>query len=109
MITLKDAGLIILGISLLALIFSGICLLHNLTATAKSMNKILKDTEIISGIAAERSKDADKLIGEVSKSVGSATETVKLNKAVISAIVIIANSLAFLKNLFKKGKKTKTD
>ncbi|MDR1572947.1 MAG: hypothetical protein LBS24_01405 [Clostridiales Family XIII bacterium] len=104
-ITLRDAGLIILGIGLIILVFYGAYLIRNLIATVKSVNKILADTEIISEIAARRSKDVDKLIGDATESVGSLADIIKGNQSAIAALTSVVNALGSLKNLFRDGKK----
>jgi hypothetical protein len=104
-ITLRDAGLIILGIGLIILVFYGAYLIRHLVATVKSLNKILADTEVISEIAARRSKDVDKLIGDATESVGSFADIVKGNQNAIAALTSIVNALGSLKNLIRNSKK----
>jgi hypothetical protein len=104
-ITLRDAGLIILGIGLIILVFYGAYLIKHLVVTVKSLNKVLADTEVISEIAARRSKDADKLIGDATESVGSLAEIIKGNQSAIAALTTIVNALGSLKNLFRDDKK----
>ncbi|MDR3294594.1 MAG: hypothetical protein LBT26_02020 [Clostridiales Family XIII bacterium] len=109
-ITIKDAGLILLGIGLIILVFYLAYLVRNLVTTIKSVNRILADTEVISDIAAKRSKDVDKIIADVSASVGDISEILKGNQNTIAALTSIVNSLGSLKNLFagfskKAGKK----
>jgi hypothetical protein len=104
-ITLRDAGLIILGIGLIILVFYGAYLIKNLSATVKSVNKILADTEVISEIAARRSKDVDKLIGDATESMGSLADIIKGNQSAIAALTSLVNALGSLKNLFRDSKK----
>jgi ABC-type transporter Mla subunit MlaD len=104
-ITLRDAGLIILGIGLIILVFYGAYLIKNLSATVKSLNKILADTEVISEIAARRSKDVDKLIGDATESVGGLAEVLKGNQSAIAALTSVVNALGSLKNLIRSDKK----
>jgi hypothetical protein len=107
-ITMRDAGLIILGIGLIILIFYGAYLVKNLTATVKSVNKILADAEVLSEIAARRGKDVDKLIGDATESVGSMADIIKGNQSTISALTSIVNALGSLKNLIRGSKKKET-
>lgn len=108
-ITLKDAGLIIIGIGLIALIFYAVYLLKNMVTTVKSVNKILQDTEVISGIAAERSKDVDKVISDVTESVESVADIIRGNQSTVSALTSIINSIASLRNIFSKGDSRSSD
>jgi hypothetical protein len=104
-ITLRDAGLIILGIGLIILVFYGAYLIKHLVATVKSLNKILADTEIISEMAARRSKDVDKILDDATESVGSLAEIIKGNQSAIAALTTIVNALGSLKNLIRDDKK----
>jgi hypothetical protein len=104
-ITMKDAGLLILGIGLIILVFYAIYLVRHLSVTAKSVNKILADAEEISEIAVRRSKDMDKLIGNASESVGGLADILKGNQSTIAALTSIVNALSSLKNLIRDGKK----
>jgi predicted PurR-regulated permease PerM len=108
-ITMRDAGLIILGVGLIILVFYGIYLIRNLTATVKSVNRILADIEEISEIAAKRSKDVDRLIGDATESMGSLADIVKGNQSTIAAITSIINAVGSLKNLLRTNKKKEGD
>ncbi|MDR2133017.1 MAG: hypothetical protein LBP30_06690 [Clostridiales Family XIII bacterium] len=107
-ITMKDAGLILLGVGLIILVFYAAYLIKNLITTVKSVNKILADAEVISEIAARRGKDVDKLIGEATESVSGLADIIKGNQSTIAALTSIVNALGSLKNLFGDGGK-KTD
>jgi hypothetical protein len=102
---MRDAGLIILGIGLIILVFYAAYLVKNLSATVKSVNKILADAEVISEIAAKRSKDVDTLIGDATESVGSLAGIIKGNQSTVAALTSIVNALSSLKNLIRDGKK----
>jgi Fic family protein len=105
-ISIKDVGLILLGIGLIILVFYAAYLVKNMVVTVKSLNKILADTEVISEIAAKRGKDVDKLIGDLVESADSVSSIIKGNQSTISALTSIVNSLGSLKNLFSgDGKK----
>ena len=103
-ITLKEAGLIIIGVGLFVLIIYCIAFMKNLIVTVKHANTILEDTKVITGVAAEKSKEVDKLIDEVASSVGSISDTIKGKQSTLSAAASIINSLASLKNLVKADK-----
>ena len=104
-ITLGDAGLILIGLALLVLIIYCITFVRSLIPTVKSVNKILEDTQVISGIAAENAKDVQKIIDDVSTSVGSVSDVIKGNQSVIAALTSIVNAIGSLKNLLHRDKK----
>ena len=107
-ISLKEAGLIIIGVGLIVLIGYCVSLMRNLIVTVKNTNKILEDAQVISGIAAEKSKEIDKIIGDASFTVGKVSDAVKGNQNLISALTSVVNASASLKNLIKKlSKKSK--
>ena len=100
-LSLKDMGLILIGIGLIVLIGYCILVLKNLVVTIKHTNQILADTEVISGIAADKAKEVDKIIGDVSESIGSVADIIKGNQNVVQALTAIVNSIASIKNLIK--------
>lgn len=102
-ITLGDAGLILIGIGILILIFYCICFVRSLIPAVKTMTKILEDANVISGIAAESTQDVQKVIGDVTESVGNISEILKGNQSIVAALTSIVNALASLKNLLKKS------
>jgi predicted PurR-regulated permease PerM len=104
-ITVKDAGLIVLGIGLIILVFYGVYLIKNLVETVRSLNKVLADVEVMSEIAARRGKDVDRLIGDATESMGSLADIIKGNQSVIAALTSIVNALGSLKNLIWTDKK----
>ena len=101
-LTLKDAGLILIGAGLFILICYGISLMRNLIVTVKRTNKILEDAQVISKIAADRSKDVDKIIVDVASSASSISKNIKGNQSTISALTSLVNSIASFKKLMKK-------
>jgi len=101
-ITLGDAGSILIGLALLVLLVYCIILVKNLIPSVKSISKILKDTETISGIAAEGSVEAQKIVSGLSSSIGSVSDIIKGNQNTVAALTSIINALGSLKNLIKK-------
>ena len=104
-ILLKDAGLIFIGGGLIILIIYCIAFMKNLVQTVKHSNKILEDAKTITGIAAARAKDVDKVIDDVAASAGSVSKIIKGNQSTIGALTAIVNSLMSLQNLLRKQKK----
>ena len=93
-ITLKDAGLIIIGTGLIILIAYCIAFMKNLVVTIKHTNRILEDTQAITKIAAERTKDVDKVLSGL-----------KDNQSIVSIASTIIQALGALKNLTNRQKK----
>lgn len=104
-ITLGEAGLILIGLAVLILLVYCIAFVKNLIPAVKNINKILEDTQVISGIAAENAKEVDKIIGDLSSSVGSISDIIKGNQSVVAALTSLINAVGSLKNLFQKEKK----
>lgn len=104
-ITLGDAGLILIGLALLVLLFYCIVFVKNLIPAVKNMNKILEDTQVISGIAADNAKEVNKIIGDLSTSVGSISDIIKGNQSVVAALTSLVSAVGSLKNLLQKEKK----
>lgn len=104
-ITLGDAGLLLIGLALLVLIIYCIFFVRNLIPAIKNINKILEDTQVISGIAAEKTKEVQKIIDDVSISVSSVSEIIKGNQSMVAALTSIINAIGSLKNLLRKQKK----
>lgn len=101
-ITLGDAGLILIGLAVLVLLVYCIAFVRNLIPAVKNMNKILEDTQVITGIAAENAKEVDKIIGDLSSSVGSISDIIKGNQSVVAALTSLVNAIGSLKNLLQK-------
>lgn len=104
-ITIGDAGLMLIGIALLVLIVYCIVFVRNLIPVVKSANKILEDTQIISGIAAENAQNVNKIISDVSASLGSVSDIIKGNQSIVTALASIVNAIGSIKNLLKKSEK----
>lgn len=104
-ITLGEAGLILIGLAVLVLLIYCISFVKNLIPAVKNMNRILEDAQVISGIAANNAKEVDKIIGDLSSSVGSISDIIKGNQSVVAALTSLVNAVGSLKNLLHKEKK----
>jgi len=104
-IRLGDAGLILIGLALLVLLIYCIVFVRNLIPVVKNVNKILEDSRVITGIAADNAKDVDKIVRELSSSVGSISDVIKGNQSVVAALTSLINAIGSLKNLLEKFKK----
>ncbi|MDR1136371.1 MAG: hypothetical protein LBL49_09390 [Clostridiales Family XIII bacterium] len=103
-ITLKDIGMIILGVGLILLVYYVIHLLRTLILTAKSVNRILADAETISEVAARRARETDEIISDVSEAISSVSDIIKGQQSTVGAFATLINALGSLKNIFSGGK-----
>ena len=104
-IDLKILALVIICIALVVLIVYLIQALRKLLVTLDQTNKILADVEVISDIAANRSKDVDGIISNVSESVASVSEAVKGNKNAFAADAAIVKAVIEVVKTVKKEEK----
>jgi len=103
-LSLKDMGMILIGIGLIVLIMYFVVLVKNLINTIKLTNQILEDSKVITSIAADRAKEIDSIVGDVSVTVGSLTESIKGNQSALKALSIIVNTFGAIKSLINKEK-----
>lgn len=103
-LSLKDMGILLIGIGIIILIIYCIVLVKNLINTIKLTNNILEDSQVITSIAADRAKEIDSIVGDVSESVGSIADSIRGNQSTLKALSTIINSLGALKSLFDKEK-----
>lgn len=101
-LSLKDMGLLLIGIGLIVLLMYSIMLVKNLVYSIKLTNQILEDSKVISSIAADRAKEVDSIVGDVSISLGSFAESIKGNQSTLKALSTIVNTVGALKSLFNK-------
>jgi len=100
--TLRHAGVILVLVCLAILIIYCVVFMKNLIKTVQQTNSILEDANVISNIAAERTKDVDKIISDVSETVGNVAENVKKNQSTISAFTTVVKAVMSIKNMVKK-------
>ena len=98
-IDLKSLFLILLGIALLVLIVYLIQLARKLITSLNHAVSIMEDVEIITDLAAKRSKDVDGIIDNISESAESLSQAVKGNQNVLSALAAVAKAVASVKNV----------
>jgi len=103
-LSLKDMGLILIGIGLIVLLMYCVVLVKNLIYSIKLTNKILEDSKVITSIAAEKAKEIDSIVGDVSVSLGTLAESIKGNQSVLKALSTIVNTLGSIKSLLDKNK-----
>ncbi len=104
-IDLKMLTLVIVIIAVVILVVYLVRVLKRLMATLEHTNKILEDVEVISDIAANRSKDLDGIIDNISESTSNLSEAVKGKQNIISAVTSVIKAAATLKNVISKEDK----
>lgn len=102
-INLSVLGAVLLGGAALILLIYLIVLVRNLIPSVKILNKILKDAEVVTDVAAEGAEEAKIVLKNVSSSVSSVSDAIKGNQNVVAAITSVINALGSLKSLFAKG------
>ena len=105
MIDAKTLLVILVLIALVVLIVFAIALIKKLMGTLDRVNQVLEDAQVVSDIAATRSKDIDGIVENVSGSVSEISGALKGNQSTISAVMGFAKSLASLKGVADKNKK----
>ena len=99
-IDLKMLLLIIICIAVVLLVIYLIRCLKSLMVTLEHTNEILKDVEVMTDLAAKRSKDVDNIITNVS----DISETISGKQNAISIITAIARAILAVKNAADKEK-----
>ena len=97
-IDIKVLALAAIFIALLVLIIYMIKLMRKLIVTVEHTNKILEDVEVVSDIAADRSKDVNDIISNVSESVASVKDALNGKESIFTALTAFVKSLVMLKN-----------
>jgi len=100
-LTIKDAGMILIGAGIIILIAYTIAFMKNLVVTIKHTNKILEDAQVVTKITAERSKEVDKMIDGAVSSVSVITESFKGNQSKLTALATLINTIAAAKKVVK--------
>lgn len=103
-LSLKDMGMLLIGIGLIVLLMYFIILVKNMIYSIKLTNKILEDSKVITSIAAERAKEIDSVVGDISVTIGSITDSIKGNQSTLKALSTIVNTVGAIKSLFNKEK-----
>lgn len=109
--TIQELVFLVLGIAGIVLVCYLIGLAKQLTSVAKHAVQVLEDTEVITGIAAEKAQELDGALDNAVETVNVISELVKGNQSTIKAATNAVNSFAGLKAFFsgkksEKGKKT---
>ena len=80
-------------------------LIKKLIGTLKEVDVILKDSQVITSIAAEKATKVDGIIDGVGETVDSVVGAVKGNQNIVNAVTTIVNATSSLEGLIKKAEK----
>jgi uncharacterized protein YoxC len=108
-LTLNDIILLLLGIAGLILIIFLIIFVKHLSDTVKNANKVVEDAGIVSGIAAERAQDIDKIASDITASVHSVAENLKGKDGIVKTVSAVVGLVTTLKGLLKKAAPSNKD
>ena len=103
-ITLGDAGRILIGLGLIVLLFYSINLLRHLIPVVKNLNKVLKDTDRVVAAAANGAEEAERLMGDVKGSVSGFMQAVRGNQSKMQAASNLVNAIIALKKMVSSSK-----
>lgn len=103
-IDLKMLLLIIICVAVVVLAVYLVKLLKKLTVTMENANKVLEDVSVMTEIAANRSKDLDGIISNVSESVSGIAEAVKGKQNALAALAAVIKAAIAVKNAADKEK-----
>ncbi|HIU26387.1 MAG TPA: hypothetical protein IAC50_07855 [Candidatus Copromorpha excrementigallinarum] len=101
-IDVKILAFVLVAIALIVLIIYCVKLLKRLIVTVDHTNKILKDVEDITEIAAKRSRVVDGIVDNIAESVESISDAVKGNQNIFTAVSSVIKAAAAVKNAMSK-------
>ncbi|MGN0710896.1 MAG: hypothetical protein ACI4LO_03970 [Anaerovoracaceae bacterium] len=108
-LTLKDLGFILIIVCVAVLLINCTCLIRHLITTIKRTNEILADTQVITDIAAERTKEVNEAVGDLAGSVSRLAEAIKGNQSLGAAFSSLVNSFASLKKMVHEYKNSEEE
>ena len=103
-IDVKAALIYLVLAALIVMVIYLIIIAKNLVKTIKHTNQILEDTTVISGIAADKAKEIDAIIGDVLSAVSDVSNAVKGQQNLIGAVSNIVKSFGSLAAIFNHDK-----
>ena len=102
-INVKYTLLCLLLAALVVMVVYLTILAKNLVKTVKETNKILQDTSVISGIAADKAVEVNAIIGDVQSAVADISQAVKGQQNVVGAVSNLVKACGSLAAIFRKS------
>ena len=108
-IDVKTLLICLLLIAITVLVVFLVVAAAHLIKTLKSLTKVLSDVEVVSDIAAERTRQVDGIVDDVTTTISGVTNKLKGDQGILKAISIIASAIIAIKNiLFKSSDNNET-
>lgn len=98
-LTFKDLLILVIGVGIIILLISMIKLTATLIKTLKKTNAVLDDTQVITGIAAERTKEIDVAVGDTVSVVANVAKSFKGRQGVVGSVTTLAAAVGALREL----------
>lgn len=107
-ITLKGVLLTLLALAGVVLLVYLTLLVKKLIDTLKEVDVILKDAQVVTSIAADKTAKVEGIIDGMGESVGVVVDAIKGNQNVVKAVTNFVNATSSLAGILKKtGSKEK--
>ena len=98
-VTFKDLLILVIGVGIIILLISLIKLTATLIKTLKKTNAVLDDTQVITGIAAERTKEIDVAVGDTVSDVAGVAKSFKGRQGVVGSVTTLAAAVGAFREL----------
>ncbi len=99
-ITIGDALLLLLGICAVILLIQLIRAVRQLIPAFRSLSRILEDTQVVTGIVSNASKEVEGAVTSLSESSTDMAKFISENHNSFKATVSLVNALVAIKKLF---------
>lgn len=99
-ITIGDALLILVGICAVILLIHLIRAARHLVPAAKALSRILEDTQTVTGMVSNASKEVEGAVTSLSESSADMAQFIADNQSSFKALVSLVNALVAIKKLF---------
>ena len=100
-ITIGEGLQILLGLALFVFIVYLIRAVKNFIPVIKSLNRILDDTQVLTGVVSKATKDVQGSISNICETTDEVSQVITGNQNVFTAIASVVNAGISLRNLFK--------
>lgn len=99
-ITIGDALLILVGVCAVILLIHLIRAARHLVPAAKALSRILEDTQTVTGMVSNASREVEDAVTSLSESSADMAKFIADNQSSFKALVSLVNALVAIKKLF---------
>ena len=99
-ITIGDALLLLVGVCVVVLLIYMIRAVKNIIPAFKALSRILEDTQVVTGMVSNASKEVEDAVLSLSESSADMAHFISENKNSVKAAVSLINALVAIKKLF---------